>query len=177
MLVSSGARVFDAALDEHFLGKNAELTSLAALGILLTTERCALSDITIGIVGYGRIGKHLARMLLFHGARVRIYTSRDATRLELGGIGVSAVESTKGATLAGIDILINTAPAVIFEDGVPDNIRVIDLASGENFLGRDVERYPSVPAKMFPVSAGRALGRSAIRYFKDEGASPKFRVQ
>ncbi|MBQ7363675.1 MAG: hypothetical protein IJW48_04390 [Clostridia bacterium] len=170
-LTSLGASVFDAGDDELFLLKNAELTALAALGILLTTERCAISDISFGIVGYGRIGRKLARMLLFHGAEVRIYTSRDATRLELGGLGVAASVSARDADFGGIDILINTAPAVIFKDGVPPEIRVIDLASGDNFPGREVERYPSVPAKMFPRSAGLALGSAAVRYFREEGSS------
>ncbi len=168
-LVSLNASVFDANDDELFLLKNAELTAMAALGILLTTESRAISDMSFGIVGYGRIGKKLARMLLFHGAQVRIYTSRDATRLELGGLGVDASASSKDAGLDGIDVLINTAPAVIFENGVPECIRVIDLASGDNFPGRTVEKYPSVPAKMFPKSAGLALGSAAVRYFREAG--------
>ena len=164
-----GALVFDAGDDELFLLKNAELTALAAIGILLTTEKRALSDISFGIVGYGRIGRKLARMLLFHGADVRIYTSRPSTQLELGGLGISASMSACDASLSGIDILINTAPAVIFKDGVPEGVRVIDLASGENFPGVTVERYPSVPLKMFPKSAGLALGSAAIRHFREQG--------
>jgi hypothetical protein len=163
-LFERGARVYDASLDELFLEKNAELTALATLGILLTGGGCALSDMKIGIVGFGRIGRSLARMLMFHGAEVRIFTSRSSTRLELGGAGVAVSASCKDADLSRVDILINTAPAVIFEYGVPPGIRVIDLASGDNFPGTRVEKYPSIPAKMFPISAGRELGQSAMRF-------------
>ena len=78
--------------------------------------------------------------------------------------------SATDADLSGLDLLINTAPAVIFDtrDGVfPGGLRVIDLASGENFPGlSDVERYPSIPARMFPYSSGRMLGRACERFLR-----------
>ena len=44
-------------------------------------------------------------------------------------------------------------------------LRIIDLASGDNFTGIEgVEKYPSIPAKMFPESAGRVWGRTIERY-------------
>ena len=59
VLSSYGAVVCDAALDEHFLSENAELTAVAALGVLLGTEGRAPEDMRVGIVGFGRIGKSL----------------------------------------------------------------------------------------------------------------------
>ena len=168
-LTARGASVYDAELDESFLERNAELTALATLGILLTSEKRALRDLSFGIVGFGRIGRLLARMLLFHGAAVKIYTSKSRTLLELGGVGLSCETSGKDADLSSVDILINTAPAVIFTDGVPSGIRVIDLASGDNFPGTGVEKYPSVPAKMFPVSAGEALALGAVSFISERG--------
>lgn len=160
-----GARVVDLSRDEDFLGENAELTALATLGIILNTSARSPRDLSVGVVGYGRIGKRLTNMLLYLGARVRVYTSRQATRIDLCEYGIASAESCESADLSGIDILINTAPAVIFSiDAVPPELRIIDLASGDNFPGRDVERYPSVPAKMLPVSAGRAWGRALERF-------------
>lgn len=160
-----GARVIDLAFDEDFLYENAELTALCTLGILLNTTDRSPRDLSVGVVGYGRIGKRLTNVLLYLGARVRVYTSREATRIDLCEYGVASAASTERADLSGLDILINTAPAVIFgRDAVPPDLRVIDLASGDNFPGRDVERYPSVPAKMLPFSAGRAWGRAIERF-------------
>ena len=170
LIKETGAKVYDASLDEEFLLGNADLTAIATLGIIIGSEKRAPKDLLVGIVGYGRIGKRLARLLLFLGAGVRIYTSNDSTRLELCEFGVASAMSTSEADLSGLDILINTAPAVIFntEGGTfPGGLRVIDLASGENFPGlMDVERYPSIPAKMFPYSAGRMLGESCERYLR-----------
>ena len=161
----TGAFLVDLALDEGFLLENAELTALAALGILLTTTRRSPREWRVGVVGYGRIGKRLVNLFLFLGASVRVFTSRDDTRLDLCEYGVASVMSSADADLNGLDLLINTAPAAIFTpELIPKGLRIIDLASGENFGGLTVERYPSIPARMFPESAGRVWGRALERY-------------
>ena len=161
-----GACVLDLEEDEDFLLENASLTALCALGIFLGSTKSAPSDVSVGIVGYGRIGKRLTNLFLYLGSGVKVFTSRDGTRLELCEYGVASASSARDADLLGLDILINTAPAVIFDPAsIPPELRVIDLASGDNFPGLcGVEKYPSVPAKMFPNSAGRAWGRALERY-------------
>ena len=161
-----GAMALDLALDEEFLSENAELTALCALGILLNSSRVSIREMRIGVVGYGRIGKRLTNMLLYLGASVRVFTSREDLRLDLCEYGVATAASAKDADLSGLDILINTAPATIFDkDLIPQGLRIIELASGDNFAGvAGVEKYPSVPAKMFPLSAGRAWGRAIERF-------------
>ena len=160
-----GGRVIDLEGDEKFLSENAQLTALCTLGILLGTVDRAPGDLTVGVVGYGRIGKRLTNMLMYLGAGVRVFTSREGMRVDLCECGVSGAASCEDADLGGLDILINTAPAAIFRpDLIPAGLRIIDLASGDNFHGITVEKYPSVPAKMFPVSAGRAWGRALERF-------------
>ena len=161
-----GAVVIDLLYDEDFLLENAELTALAALGIYLTSTKCSMRDTKVGVVGYGRIGKRLTNLFLYLGAKVRVFTSRDGTRLDLCEWGVTTEKSDSDADLSGLDLLINTAPAAIFDKkNIPTGLRIIDLASGDNFPGvLGVEKYPSIPAKMFPESAGRVWGRTIERY-------------
>ena len=161
-----GALVVDLLRDEDFLVENAELTALAALGIYLTSTKRSTRDTRVGIVGYGRIGKKLTNFFLYLGAEVKIFTSRENARLDLCEWGVATAKSTNDADLSGLDILINTAPATVFDkENIPSGLRIIDLASGDNFPGvAGVEKYPSVPAKMFPESAGRAWGKAIERY-------------
>ena len=166
--VGRGARVIDLCLDEDFLVENADLTALCTLGIILNTCPRAPRDIRLGIVGYGRIGKRLTNLFLYLGAGVCVFTSRENTRIDLCEYGVATATSSEYADLTGLDILINTAPAVIFKpESIPRGLRVIDLASGDNFPGIAVEKYPSVPAKMLPHSAGRAWGRAIERFLTD----------
>lgn len=158
-------RVVDLSLDEEFLCENAELTSLCTLGVLLMNGEYAPRDMRVGIVGYGRIGKRLTNLLLYLGVKVRVFTSRANTRIDLSEYGVASATSSEDADLSGIDVLINTAPAVIFpKERIPEGLRIIDLASGDCFSGVTVEKYPSVPAKMFPKSAGMVWGRAVERF-------------
>ena len=166
-LERGGAVVLDALFDEEFLKDNAYLTALATVGIIIKSSDRALNDLSFGIVGYGRIGVRLTEMLLFLGARVKVFTSNADTAALLGEAGVATEESSADADLSGLDVLINTAPAVIFDSSGASSflrdMRIIDLASGENFPGTNAERYPSIPAKMFPVSSGNVWFRSVKR--------------
>lgn len=172
-LTQRGATVCDSACDEEFLLDNGALTAMCALGIILTSEVKAPSDLSVGIVGYGRIGRALCKYLLFLGADTHIFTSRDGVRLELCEYGIATAMSAKNADLSSLDILINTAPARIFDtegENFPKELRVIDLASGDNFPNlKTVENYPSIPAKMFPKSAGKIWAKSVKRQLLNRG--------
>ena len=168
MLASSlGAILIDCAEDEEFLLENAELTATATLGIILESEKRVPRDIRFGIVGYGRIAKALLRDLLYHGSRVTVYTRRESVRLDLAEAGVGSEPFSIGANLSEIDILINTAPQTPpFLSEIPNDVRVIEVASGNNFEARAVERYPSLPARSFPISAAGAWYKSVLRMLK-----------
>lgn len=158
-----GAHLLDLAEEESFLLENAKITALDTIGYVLVTEKRALCDLFVGIVGYGRIGSILARELLFLGARVRVYSKRLGVCLELSEAGVDAVAMMPaekgGCDFSEIDLLINTAPTDMtgyFPFGKREDLRILELASGKNFEGIDgVEPLPSLPEKMHPDSAGR----------------------
>ena len=43
-------------------------------------------------------------------------------------------------------------------------VKIIELASGNNFpMCKDIIRLPSLPARMYPISAGRAVADSVLR--------------
>ena len=166
---SRGGMVYDAMLDEDFQQENARISALGALGYILTEMKRTPEDMHIGIVGYGRIGAELVRLLLFFGARVRVYTSREQTRRELGVCGIESSFMERGAHIIpdtdGLDLIVNTAPtdlAATFGPGeLPDGVRLIELASGKNFEGvAGVEYLPSIPDRMYPISSGRIYFRA-----------------
>ncbi len=159
-----GARIFDALHDEQFLSDNAELTARGALGYILTGSKKDIADMHIGIVGYGRIGMRLLRLLLFFGAKITLYTTRPEVALEMGKIGVSACAPDENADLSGLDILINTAPARQINPYLLDQkTQIIDLASGNVFRGAErLTLLSAVPAKYYPLSAGRVYAERAF---------------
>lgn len=169
-----GAKVFDAVESEDFLRENSYISAVGAMGYILTEIKKLPSDLLFGIVGYGRIGSALLRMLLYFGARVRVYTGKSLTRMELGECEVETVytDYKDGASIEGVDVLINTAPTkltALFPDGkIPDGMRVIELASGDNFGDIEgIERLPGIPDKMYPRSAGAAYFNAIENFIKE----------
>ena len=166
-----GGKIFDLSLDEEFLKENAHITAIGAVGYLLTNIKSMPEQLRVGVMGYGRIGSELVKLLLFLGAKVKVYTSKVLTRIDLGSCGVDSVSVSEwdGCVhdFSGLDILINTAPKDMrecFPDGkIKNGMRIIELASGENFKGiAEIERLPGIPDKMYPASAAKAYV-SAIR--------------
>ena len=173
-LEDGGAVVCDALGDEVFLNENATLTAFGTVGIILTSSKKSPSELKVGIVGYGRIGRQLLRILLFLGASVRVYTRKNSTRLDLSRLGIDATLTDEG-DYGGLDYLINTAPdRVLCESeaaAAAASGEGIDLASGDNFPeGIPITKLGGIPGLMYPVSAGRIYAEAALRYEGGEGA-------
>ena len=174
-LAKNGALCYDAASDEEFLVENAYITAVGTLGYILTTAKKIPADMKFGIIGYGRIGSCLTRLLLFLGASVKIFSSKKLTRIELGLCGIETPDiemlDFKCENVSGLDFILNTAPTNLSrlfpEKRVPPDMRVIDLASGDSFPGVfGVEYLPSLPNRMYPLSAGNAYARRALLWLR-----------
>lgn len=173
---SRGAAVCDVADDEQFLEENALITAIGTLGYLLSEYKSIPAQLRIGIVGWGRIGKALGRLLLFFGSKIRVYTSKELTRVALGGVGIESCDINYDHPtlddLSSLDVLINTAPRSLsscFSRGViPDRVCVVELASGNNFEGVEgVIKLPSIPERSYPRSAGHAYFHAIQRFMRE----------
>lgn len=172
LILERGAGLADAALDERFLSDNAVLTANATLGIILTGFPRSVGELSVGIIGHGRIGSALVGQLLFLGARVTVYTTRESVRLELCEAGVGAQLLSDDCDFSGLDLLINTAPARVMSEeklsGLARELRIMELASGENFYGSErVERLPSLPERFYPETSAKVYKNYIIRRLCD----------
>ena len=171
-LERNGAAVFDAAEDEAFILENAHLTAEATMGYILSLPR-APSDLCVGIIGYGRIGSALCRLLLFFGARVCIFTERAPLREALGAAGVQSrpirYEAGEALSLDGLDLLIQTAPAKIFTKENAPPCPLWNLAAAHCIgEGVAVRQLSALPARVSYESGGLALFRAVMRYLTTE---------
>lgn len=171
-IAARGARVLDMATDEDFVQENALLTAEATMGYLLSEPR-APRDRYIGIIGYGRIGSALCRMLLFFGARVCVFTARPSLRASLGALGIESrpVRYEAGETVdaAGLDLIIQTAPAHIFKKENAPSCPLWNLAAAQ-YIGEGVlaKTLSALPARVFYESGALALTRSVLRAIRPE---------
>lgn len=165
-----GCLVYDGALDEDFLIANAELTARGAVGYILTNSKKDLSDMRVGVVGYGRIGMRLTSWLLRFGSHITVYTNRPEVAAELWESGVSAELMLCGCDFSTLDLLINTAPARQIDEGrLPRELKIIDLASGNIFTPSDrLTKLPSIPELYYPITAGRLYADAILRSIGEE---------
>lgn len=173
-----GGYTIDAATDEMFTEDNAYLTALATLSYLLDRLSRAPHELSVGIVGYGRIGRALCRLLVPLGTHLRVYTGRHDVRISLGACGIESADSHATAPLdfSSLDVLINTAPAkgLINTRCTALPPLILELASGDNMEeGVPHVTLPSLPARHFPYSAGVAYARCVLRAAEAARATDK----
>lgn len=170
-IIDESIRVYDAGEDEEFLQKNAVLTARGALGHLLTGWQRDISDMKIGIIGYGRIGREMLRLLLLFGVDTTLFTRRKSVVMELCEAGISAELIASGDCPTGLDILINTTPErLIDQSKLERKTEIIDLASGSIFEPSEkLIKMASIPDKMYPESAGRLYAEGILAHLREEG--------
>ncbi len=151
-----------------------------AMGLLDRTvfeSRCA-------VVGYGRIGKVLSKMLAALGARVTVCARKSTDIAWARTSGYSTLDISNEASLdalAGQDVIFNTAPARLFGrerlEKIGENTVYIDLVSDPHGvdtraaeeLGITAKKALSLPGKVAPASAAEIICQSLMTILRDEG--------
>lgn len=189
-LIGEGAFVMSGALDEelartasqkdwklllpssdpNFEEKNAMPSAEGAIYAAMQKADYTICTSTCLIIGPGRIGRELARMLLGIGAKVFMAARREEALKQAADMGCVPVpmEALPIASREA-DILFNTAPAMVAGEAVmaalPSHALAIDLASAP--YGIDLEaakrhginawREGGIPGRYAPLTAARLL--------------------
>ena len=165
--------------DEEFCSENAALTAEAALSLVISSTETSLHGMRTALFGYGRIGSRLARMLLSHGASLKVFTSNKKELDELRQRGINSSHLWKRQDIDSFSAIINTIPLhhVIPRDTLACLDRgavIIDLASGNNnvdwagmkLLGIKGEHATALPGRFSPMSAAAVLERAILKHLE-----------
>lgn len=165
-----GIAYIDYSNREEFKVKNAVPTAEGAIGIALSELPVTLSGATALVVGYGRIGKILTRLLVAMGADTTVSARRWGDLAWIETDGAHGVHTSKiAADIDKYDVIFNTVPTMVIGEEalekMKDDALIIDLASvpggldieAAKELSRNVIWALSLPGKTAPISAGKII--------------------
>lgn len=163
---------------ETVAAANAVPTAEGAIQIALARMKITLQDSCCLVIGWGRIGKILARKLQLLGAKVTVSVRRPADAAMVRALGMCS--DTTGVYGGGLDydLVLNTVPAPVLDQAAlmrtrPD-VLILDLASapgGVDFaaaqrLGRTALPALGLPGKTAPKTAGRIIKDAVLAYLQ-----------
>ena len=154
----------DLLQDEYYLTENAAITAHCAMELLAQKHHRPICYEEILIIGWGRIGKHLASLLKAQGANVTVAVRKDTDLLALQQLGYHAVKTGQWEP-GKYQIIINTAPTPLLnESETDDHTLLMDLASKRGILGERVLWAKGLPNLYAPDLSGILIAKTALRY-------------
>ena len=161
----------DLLKDPYYIAENADITAHCAVKLALSKLPVTLKEQPVLVIGWGRIGKCLAKLLCALGAEVAVFARKEADRATLAALGYLPKQA-----LDGYRIIFNTAPAPVVSQEEAALCRSdclkIDLASEVGIAGDDVLWARGLPGKDAPESSGKLIARTILRLCggKEHGA-------
>lgn len=179
---ASSVRLFDYYEREELKIANAVPTAEGALSVAMSEVPHTINGARCLVIGYGRLGRVLTRLLAALGAKVCVSARRDEDLAWIRTIGCEGVHTEDlDAVLHRFDLIFNTVPAPVLDAHALRQIRpgvpVIELASAPGgidlesakALGTKTVFALSLPGKCAPVTAGRIIEESILHILAAEG--------
>ncbi len=157
-------RTVDFLQDQSYLADNAVITAHCALSVAAPLLKTTLTDTSVLVIGWGRIGKCLAKLLNGIGADVTVAARKETDRAMLRALGYQAVDLS--GPLSPYGLIFSTVPAPIFTGKSTNGIQ-IDLASKRGLSGKDVIWARGLPGIHAPESSGRCIAETFLRLCKE----------
>lgn len=156
-----GYQRIDFLADPYYLTRNAAITADCTVDIIEDTLNQDVSGHSVLILGWGRIGKCLGKILQNKGAYVTIAArkDRDLAMIEVLGYRAMKLDHLK----LDSQFIVNTVPAMVLSQ-VPTNICAIELASKPGMEGDQIISARGLPGKMRPAQSGKLIAETFMRF-------------
>lgn len=177
-LKKSGIQHYDYYESEYLTVKNAVLTAEAALAIAINESSGSIYGSKSVVIGYGRIGKQLAKYLKTLGSEVTATSRSEGTlaTIEADGIKPLKTDLCEKACLDA-DFIFNTVPYPVlnsnFFEKCSSKLMFLDLATDSKIdLSKAELRhlkcgvYGGLPGKYSSNTAGNYIAEEIIKYLQ-----------
>lgn len=149
-----------------YLAQNANITAHCAIRLAMNQLQRTLWGCNVLVIGWGRIGKVLCKLLDGLGACVTVCTRGASDRALARALGYRA-EDIHQTHLENYSVIFNTVPALLFPH-TPAEALKIDLASQPGLGGADVIQARGLPGKDAPESAGALIAQTLLGILRKE---------
>ena len=153
------------------MASNAAITADCALQVSAQLMTTTFADSPSLVLGWGRIGKCLGKLLRGVGSDVTIAARKETDRAMIRALGYRAVEFAQiKEMLPQCRLIFNTVPEMLLhkkELGLCRDCVKIDLASKPGMEGEDVVWARKLPGKYAPASSGKLIGQTIFRLCKE----------
>lgn len=169
-LIERGWQLKNIQEDDSYIRQNALISAEGALYAAMQRLDCTVRGAKCAVIGYGRIGRELTRLLLALGARVHVAARREASRAQAQIDGSLAFDvNDLPLALDGVQVLFNTVPSQIIHrqalNMLANNALLVELASPPygfdmhlaKEMGFDAVLESGIPTRYAPRSAARLL--------------------
>lgn len=156
----------DLLKNPEYLAQNANITAHCAIRLAMNQLSCTLWDLPILVIGWGRIGKVLCKLLTGLGAKVSICARSPADRAMAHALGYLNTDIPQ-VEFNHYRVVFNTVPVMLFPDTPPDVLK-IDLASLPGLGGDDVIHARGLPSKNAPENSGTLIAETLLDYLRKE---------
>lgn len=168
-----GYPLADLLADPMYVARNAAITADCAIRIAGSNLETVFSGCPILVIGWGRIGKCLAKQLGAMGADVTVSARRGEDIAMIRALGCKAAHTAELSDgLPGYRVIFNTVPASVLSEKQAalchENCVKIDLASRPGIAGPGVIWARGLPNQDAPEASGHLIAETVIRYFKEE---------
>ncbi len=180
-LLNHGIEYCDYYDSEALTVKNAVLTAEAAIAVAINCTDFSIFGSKALVIGYGRIGRQLAKYLKVLGAEVIATTRKDHVMACISADGIVPEDTKNVAEICGkFDFIFNTVPFPLLDRKFFENCKKtafvedlatdsgIDLAAAHEF-NINAAVYGGLPGKHSPKTSAKFIAEEILKYFNNGG--------
>ena len=161
----AGYEVWDLLDDSRYLARNASITAHCTLELALTKLPITPEKCPVLIIGWGRIGKCLSKLLSALGAKVTVAARKESRRVMVEALGYTSCDIPE-IKPENYRLIINTVPAMVLPCAAGTALK-IDLASTAGMAGRDVLWAKGLPGKLAPERSGTLIAETIMQWLEE----------